>query len=126
MRRREVIARFAGVAAAWPLVARAQQPSGRPLVGVLSPLSPAAGARSIDALRQGLRELGHVDGQTIALELRFADGAPERLSGLAVELLAARSAVMVVGGLGAVAAAQTATRSAQSTAWRGQRATLRG
>ena len=62
IRRRDFITLVGGVAAAWPLAARAQQPAPlRPLIGVLSPLSAAAAARQIAAFRSALRDLGYVD-----------------------------------------------------------------
>ena len=60
MKRREFITLIGGATAAWPLVARAQPSSIRPLVGVLSPLSMAAAARNIAALRSSLRDLGDI------------------------------------------------------------------
>jgi putative tryptophan/tyrosine transport system substrate-binding protein len=72
MRRREFIKLLGGAAAAWPLVVRAQQ-APMPVIGVLSPTSPAAAVRNIAALRQGLRELGYLDGRNIAIEYRFAE-----------------------------------------------------
>jgi len=73
MKRREFITLLGG-AAAWPLVARAQQP-----VGVLAPQSQAASARHVEAFRKGLRDLGYVEGRNITLEFRYGDGLPERL-----------------------------------------------
>jgi hypothetical protein len=73
LRRRDFITLLGG-AAAWPLAARAQQSSGRPLVGLLSPLSETTARRNIEGFRAGLRELGYVEGRNIALALRFADG----------------------------------------------------
>jgi putative ABC transport system substrate-binding protein len=87
MRRREFFSVFAGAAAAWPLAARAQQ-AATPSIGVLSPASVATSARNIAALRQGLRNLGYVEGRNIAIEYRFAEGISERLSRFATELVA--------------------------------------
>ena len=61
MQRRTFISLLGGAAVAWPLAARAQQAPGRPLIGVLSPLSPAAATRNIEALQAGLRDLGYVE-----------------------------------------------------------------
>ena len=58
MIRREFITLLGGAAATWPLGARAQQPSGRPLIGVLSPASAATAAGYMEALRVGLRDFG--------------------------------------------------------------------
>jgi putative ABC transport system substrate-binding protein len=72
VRRREFITLFGGAAAAWPLAARAQQTQRVPRIGVLLPGTPSSFAVRAEALRQGLREFGHVEGKTIAIEWRFA------------------------------------------------------
>ncbi len=94
MKRREFITLLGGAAAAWPFAARAQQATSRPLIGILSPLSRAAAARNIEALRAGLRELGYVEDRNIVLELRFAEGMPRRLPDLAAELVALKPDVI--------------------------------
>ncbi len=76
--RREFITLLGGATAAWPRAARAQQAPGRPLIGVLSPLSPAAATRNIEALRAGLRDLGYIEDRNVTLTLRFAEGVPAR------------------------------------------------
>ena len=86
MNRREFITLLGG-AAAWPLAARAQQAAVRPLIGVLSPLSAASAARNIAGFRSGLRDLGYLEGRNAALEIRYGDGAPERMAPLAQEWL---------------------------------------
>jgi putative ABC transport system substrate-binding protein len=110
MRRREFIALMGGAAAAWPLAARAQQATGRPLIGVLSPTSPAAATRNIEALREGLRDLGYVEDRNVALALRFAGGAPARLPELAAELVALKPDVILAGSIAGILAARNATR----------------
>ncbi len=86
MRRREFIALLGGAAAAWPLAVRAQQSSdGGPLIGILSPLSAGTATRNIEGFRAGLRELGYFEGRNVTLELRFAEGMPERMPALATE-----------------------------------------
>jgi ABC-type uncharacterized transport system substrate-binding protein len=109
--RREFITLLGGAAATWPVVARAQQPINRPLIGVLSPLSPVAAARNIEALRAGLRELGYVEDRNIVLELRFAEGIPGRLPELAAELVALKPDVILAGAAGGILAAHKATRT---------------
>ena len=94
--RREFITLLGGAAAAWPFVARAQQ-APMPSIGVLSPVSAATSGRNIAALRQGLRNLGYVEGRNIAMEYRFAEGISERLSKFATELVALKPVVIVVG-----------------------------
>ena len=98
-------------AAAWPLVARAQQPPARPVIGVLSPISAAAAARNVEALRAGLRDLGYSEDRNITLDMRYADGAIERLPKLAAELVALSPAVIVAGSPAAALAVRDATRT---------------
>jgi putative tryptophan/tyrosine transport system substrate-binding protein len=62
-----------------PLAAEAQVPAKVPRIGFLSIGSPTDLARQLEAFRQGLRELGYVEGQTIAIEYRLSEGRPERL-----------------------------------------------
>src|SRR5262249_27304766 len=95
MRRREFIALIIGAAAALPPAARAQQPSGPTLIGVLSPISRSGAARNLDALRRGLRDLGYVEGRNIELAFRFAEGLPERMPQLAAELVALKPAAIL-------------------------------
>jgi putative ABC transport system substrate-binding protein len=83
MRRREFIALAGGAAVAWPLGAHAQQ-AGR--VGFLWD-GPTVFPDALEAFRQGLRDLGYVEGRTIAIEYRWADGKPERMRELAAELV---------------------------------------
>src|SRR5262245_50561062 len=111
MRRREFIALIGGAAAAWPLAARAQQAPGRPLIGVLSPSSPAAATRNIEALRAGLRDLGYVEERNVALSLRFAGGVPARLPELAAELVALKPDLILAGSIAGILAARNATRT---------------
>jgi ABC-type uncharacterized transport system substrate-binding protein len=90
-----------GAAAAWPLAARAQQqPAGQPLVGLLSPLSATAAGRNIAAFRQGMRDLGYMEGRNVAFALRFAEGDVTRLPALAHELVKLNPAVIVVQAVG--------------------------
>ena len=86
MKRREFITLLGG-AAAWPLVARAQQGERRRRIGVLETVSVTLNAANYDALRQGLRELGYVEGRNLVIEYRSADGLTERFPDLATELV---------------------------------------
>ena len=90
--------RFVGAASccliALPCAAAAQQPANVARVGYLQHRS--RGPANVDALRQGLRELGHVDGQNLTIEARYADGAAARLADLARELMQRGVQVLVV------------------------------
>jgi putative ABC transport system substrate-binding protein len=108
MRRREFITLISG-AAAWPVVARAQQ-SAMPVVGYLSSRSASDSANIVTAFRLGLNEVGYVEGQNIAFEFRFAEGHTDRLSTLAAELVSRQVSVLVAtGGTSSVIAAKAAT-----------------
>jgi len=111
MRRREFMVLIGGSAAAWPLAARAQQPPNVPLIGVLSPLSPATATRYIEAFRKGLRDLAYVEGRNIAIEFRYAEGVTERLGGLAAELVALKPEAILTGSPAGAIAASRATRT---------------
>jgi ABC-type uncharacterized transport system substrate-binding protein len=110
MRRREFIAVLGGSAAVWPLAARAQQPSALPVVGFLSSRSPDSNA--VTAFHQGLKETGHIDGQNVAVEYRWAEGHYDRLPELATEFVGRSVAVIAaVGGEPTPQAAEGATRT---------------
>src|SRR6266852_1292183 len=81
MRRRELISLLGGAAVAWPLSARAQQVAKIPRIGIIDD-SPMW-----NAFRQGLRDLGYLEGQNIAFEYRYAGGLPDRLAWVAAELV---------------------------------------
>jgi putative ABC transport system substrate-binding protein len=96
MKRREFIAGF-GASFLLPMASRAQQ-SAMPVVGYLSSRSPGESAGVVSAFLQGLRESGHVVGQNVAIEYRWAEGNYERLPALAAELVGMRVAVILAAG----------------------------
>ena len=110
MRRREFITLLGGAAVAWPVVARAQQ-SAMPVVGFLHILPPEdVPAAWLAGFRQGLKEAGFVQGQNVAIEFRWANGHPERLPGLAAELVDRKvAAIFAAGGNNPAKAAKAAT-----------------
>jgi putative ABC transport system substrate-binding protein len=108
MRRREFI-KVVGSTAAWPLVARAQQPA-TPVIGFLSSRAPGESANVLSAFRDGLREVGFVEGQNLAIAFRWAEGRYDRLPALAAELVSLRvAALFAAGGPPSAFAAKAAT-----------------
>jgi putative ABC transport system substrate-binding protein len=97
MKRREFIT-LVGSAAAWPVVARAQQPT-MPVIGFLSGRSLASDAHLVAAFRQALSEVGFVDGQNVAIEFRWADGQTDKLAMLAAELVDRKVALIFAGAV---------------------------
>jgi ABC-type uncharacterized transport system substrate-binding protein len=111
IRRRKFLATLLGGMAALPLAVRAQQPTARPLVGLLSPLSENTATRNIEGFRAGLRELGYVEGRNITLALRFADGMSDHLPALAAELAALKPDVIIAAPEASLAAVRGVTRT---------------
>src|SRR5215831_2118947 len=83
--RRKFLTTLSGVAAAWPLTARAQQPA-MPVIGLLSGTDREATSQ-LDAIWQGLNEAGYVEGRNVAMEYRWAEGQLDRLPALAADLV---------------------------------------
>jgi putative tryptophan/tyrosine transport system substrate-binding protein len=111
MHRREFIQLIGGVAAAWPLAARAQQPAV-PLVGFMHILSPENVPHFVPAFRQGLKEQGFVEGQNLAVEYRWAQGQYDRLPELAADLVHRQVAVLAaMGGQPSPDVAKAATQT---------------
>jgi putative ABC transport system substrate-binding protein len=108
MRRREFIAAVGG-AAAWPMVARGQQPA-MPVIGFSSSRSAGDSVSAVAAFRAGLAETGYVEGRNVAIEFRWAEGRFDRLPALAEELVRRPVAVLApVAGYQTPRAAQAAT-----------------
>jgi ABC-type uncharacterized transport system substrate-binding protein len=109
MRRRDFIVLLGG-AAAWPLIARAQQPAGRVYrVGYLTISSREQTLDLIKAFEEGLRSLGYRAGENVIIEFRFADGEMERLAALAADLVRLGVDIIVTGNNPQTIAAMKAT-----------------
>jgi ABC-type uncharacterized transport system substrate-binding protein len=108
MKRREFIT-LGGAVAAWPLAARAQQVGKLPTIGFLGPLSQSAMSPWTAAFVQRLRELGWIEGRTVAIEYRWGEGRDERFVEIAAEFVRLKVDVIVTGGTAAVIAAKQAT-----------------
>jgi putative ABC transport system substrate-binding protein len=96
---------------AMPLAAEAQAPSKLPRVGIVGATSPAVGRPSMDAFRQGLRELGYIEGQSIVIEERWAEGQLERFADLIADLLRLNVDVIVVASSAGARAAKNAVKT---------------
>jgi putative ABC transport system substrate-binding protein len=108
LRRREFIRLLGAAAATWPRVARAQQPMS-PVVGFLGEASPESMAPRVAAFRQGLEEIGYVEGRNVTIDWRSAERQPNRLRALAADLVGRRVAAIVTTSDLATLAAKTAT-----------------
>jgi putative tryptophan/tyrosine transport system substrate-binding protein len=87
MRRREFITLLGGAGVTWPLAARAQQAAKLPTVGYLGAAERAGDSQRIPAFVQRLRELGWIEGNTIAITFRWAEGRPAQMAEIAAELV---------------------------------------
>jgi putative tryptophan/tyrosine transport system substrate-binding protein len=108
VRRREFIAGL-GAAAAWPVVARAQQPGKLPTIGFLGSTTLLAESQRLAAFVHRLRELGWIEGRNVAIEVRWAEGRTERFAGIAAELVRLKVDVILTHNTPTVLAAKQAT-----------------
>jgi putative ABC transport system substrate-binding protein len=110
MRRRDFIKGIAGSSAAWPLVARAQQPT-MPVIGYLGATTSTERPERLRAFRRGLGETGFTEGQNVSIEYRWAEGHYDRFPDLALDLVRHRVAVIAApGNIAAASAAVSATK----------------
>ena len=109
MRRREFITLLGGAVAGWPLSTRAQQAAKPPIIGYLSPNSASTQSQWTAAFARRLHELGWIEGRTVAIEYRWAEGHAERLSAFADELVRLKVSVIVTSATPPTIAAKRAT-----------------
>jgi ABC-type uncharacterized transport system substrate-binding protein len=108
MRRRAFISLLGG-AAAWPLAARAQQPGKLPTIGFLVAGTPSSHSQWVAALVRRLHELGWIEGRTVAIEYRWAEGRTDRFDEIAAEFVRRKVDVIVTSATAAIVAAKQAT-----------------
>jgi putative ABC transport system substrate-binding protein len=106
MKRREFVTLFGGAGLAWPLAAHAQQPAKLPTIGFLGSTTPSAMSQWVAAFVQRLRELGWIEGRTVAIEYRWGEGRSERFAEIAAEFVRLNVDVIVTAGAAVLAARQ--------------------
>lgn len=104
MRRRDFITLLGAGATGLPLAVRAQQPTKMPIVGLLSSTTQSAAAPWIAAFQKRLKELGWIDGRTVTIDCRWAEGRAERFDGFLADFVRRKVDVIVTGGNGVLAA----------------------
>src|SRR5262249_7231634 len=109
MTRREFITLLGSAAAAWPLAARAQQPGKLPTIGFLVSGTPSSHGPWVAAFVQRLRELGWIEGRTVAIEYRWAEGRADRAAEIAAEFVRRNVDVIVTSATAVIVAAMQAT-----------------
>ena len=109
MRRREFFTLLGSAAAAWPLAARAQQTAKHPAIGFLGSSTPTAMGQWVAAFVQRLRDLGWIDGRTVTIEYRWAEGRSSRAAEIAAEFVRLKVDVIVTYATSPVLAAKQAT-----------------
>jgi len=109
MNRRKFVTLLGGAAAAWPLAARAQQAGRLPTIGFLGATTPAGQSQLTAAFVQRLRQLGWIEGHTVAIEYRWAEGRSERFAEFAAELVRLKVDVILTHNTPPVLAAKQAT-----------------
>jgi ABC-type uncharacterized transport system substrate-binding protein len=109
MKRRKFITLLGGAAAAWPLAARAQQPAKLPTIGFLVSGTPSSHGQWVAAFVRRLNELGWIEGRTVAIEYRWAEGRTERAAEIAAEFVRLNVDVIVTSATAVVVVAKQAT-----------------
>jgi len=109
MKRREFMALLGCAAAAWPLAARAQQAGKLPTIGFLVAGTPSSHGQWVAALVRRLHELGWIEGRTVTIEYRWAEGRTDRFDEIAAEFVRRKVDVIVTSATAAIVAAKQAT-----------------
>jgi putative tryptophan/tyrosine transport system substrate-binding protein len=109
MHRRITVLALCALLSAFSVPAAAQQPAKVPRIGLLIASSSSLASPRVEAFRQGLRELGYIEGKNIVIEYRYAEGKPDRLPALAAELVSLKIDIIVTGGTSPTRAAKEAT-----------------
>ena len=117
MRRRDLIMLLGAAATAGPLAAHAQQPAKIARIGFLGATTAAGIESRLERFRAGLRDLGHVEGENIFIDFRWAEGKYARLAQFAAELIRLKVDVLLANGTDGTRAAKEATANIPSSWW---------